>query len=47
MKHIATMALMLNLGVGALYARERSVKMTFFGNFWSDRSQSAVPRHSC
>jgi hypothetical protein len=32
MKHIATMALMLNLGVASVYAHERPVRMTFSGN---------------
>ena len=31
MKHIATVALMLNLGVASLYAQQRPVKMTFSG----------------
>jgi hypothetical protein len=31
MKHIATMALMLNLGVAGLYAHEKPLKMTFSG----------------
>lgn len=31
MKHLGTMALMLNLGVAALYAHERPVKLTFSG----------------
>jgi len=31
MKHIATMALMLNLGVAGIYAQQRPVKMTFSG----------------
>lgn len=31
MKHIATVALMLNLGVAGVYAQQRSVKMTFSG----------------
>jgi hypothetical protein len=31
MKHIATMALMLNLGVAGVYAHERPVTMTFSG----------------
>ena len=31
MKHIATMALMLNLGVAGVYAHEKPVKMTFSG----------------
>ncbi len=31
MKHIATMALMLNLGVASVYAQEKPVKMTFSG----------------
>ncbi len=31
MKHLATMALMLNLGVAGLYAHERPVNMTFSG----------------
>ncbi len=33
MKHIATMALMLNLGVASVYAHEEPVKMTFSGTF--------------
>ena len=32
MKHIATVALMLNLGVASLYAQERPVKITFSGS---------------
>jgi hypothetical protein len=31
MKHIATVALMLNLGVAGVYAQQRSVTMTFSG----------------
>jgi hypothetical protein len=31
MKHIATVALMLNLGVAGAYAQQKSVKMTFSG----------------
>ena len=31
MKHIATMALMLNLGVAGVYAQQTPVKMTFSG----------------
>ena len=31
MKHIATIALMFNLGVAGVYAQERPVKMTFSG----------------
>jgi hypothetical protein len=31
MKHIATMALMLNLGVASVYAHEQPVRMTFSG----------------
>jgi hypothetical protein len=31
MKHIATVALMLNLGVACVYAQQRPVKMTFSG----------------
>jgi hypothetical protein len=31
MKHIATVALMLNLGVASVYAHEKLVKMTFSG----------------
>ena len=31
MKHIATMALMLNLGVAGVYAHEKPVKMSFSG----------------
>ena len=32
MKHTATMALMLNLGVAGVYAQQIPVKMTFSGN---------------
>ena len=32
MKHIATVALMLNLGVASLYAQQRPIKMTFSGS---------------
>ena len=32
MKHIASMTLMLTLGVAAVYAQEKPVKMTFSGN---------------
>src|SRR5207302_2833306 len=32
MKHIATLALMLNLGVAGVYAQQKPVKMTFSGN---------------
>jgi hypothetical protein len=31
MKHIATVALMLNLGVASVYAQQRAVKLTFSG----------------
>ena len=31
MKHIATVALMLNLGVAGVYAQQKPVKMTFSG----------------
>ena len=31
MKHIATVALMLNLGVAGVYAQQMPVKMTFSG----------------
>ncbi len=31
MKHIATVALLLNLGVAGVYAQQKSVKMTFSG----------------
>ncbi len=31
MKHIATVALMLNLGVAGVYAQHKPVKMTFSG----------------
>jgi hypothetical protein len=33
LKHLATVALMLNLGVASVYAQQRSVKMTFSGSF--------------
>ena len=32
MKHTATMTLMLTLGVAAVYAQEKPVRMTFSGN---------------
>src|SRR2546422_3436351 len=32
MKHIATVALMLNLGVAGVYAQQKPVKMTFSGS---------------
>ena len=32
MKHIATVALMLNLGVAAIYAQQKPVNMTFSGS---------------
>ena len=32
MKHIATVALMLNLGVAGVYAQHRPIKMTFSGS---------------
>src|ERR1051325_5034066 len=32
MKHITTVALMLNLGVASIYAQDRTVKMTFSGS---------------
>src|SRR4051794_1783215 len=32
MKHIATMALMLNFSVAGIYAQQHPVKMTFSGN---------------
>ena len=32
MKHIATVALMLNLGVASVYAQEKPVKMRFSGS---------------
>ena len=31
MKHIVTVALMLNLGVAGIYAQQKPVKMTFSG----------------
>ena len=33
MKHIATVALMLNLGVAGVFAQQKPVKMTFSGTF--------------
>ena len=33
MNHIATVALMLNLGVAGVYAQQKPVKMTFSGTF--------------
>ena len=33
MKHIATVALMLNLGVAGIYAQQKPVNMTFSGTF--------------
>ena len=38
MKHIATVALMLNLGVAGMYAQQRPVTMTFSGRLWPLRS---------
>jgi hypothetical protein len=32
MKHLATVALMLNLGAASLYAQQRTIKMTFSGS---------------
>jgi hypothetical protein len=32
MKHLATVALMLNLGVAGIYAQQRPIKMTFSGS---------------
>ena len=32
MKHLATVALMLNLGVAGIYAQQRPVKLTFSGS---------------
>ena len=32
MKHIATLALMLNLGVAGIYAQQRPIRMTFSGS---------------
>ncbi len=43
MKHIATMALMLNLGVAGLYAHEKPVKMTFSGTEGSSAIDLKVP----
>ena len=42
MKHIATMTLMLTLGVAAVYAQEKPVKMTFSGN---EPDQSKPAQH--
>jgi len=42
MKHIASMTLMLTLGVAAVYAQEKPVKMTFSGN---EPDQSKPAQH--
>jgi hypothetical protein len=42
MKHIATVALMLNLGVAGVYAQQRPVKMTFSGTL-GDRPFNILP----
>ena len=46
MKHIATVALMLNLGVAGVYAQQRPVKMTFSGTDVAQHDQSTAARHS-
>lgn len=43
MKHIATMALMLNLGVAGLYAHERPVSMTFSGTEGASAIDLQIP----
>ena len=43
MKHIATMALMLNLGVAGVYAQERPVKMTFSGTEGASAINLQIP----
>ncbi len=40
-KHIATVALMLNLGVAGIYAQQRPVKMTFSGTVGGSTAQLA------
>jgi hypothetical protein len=42
MKHIATVALMLHLGVAGVYAQQRPVKMTFSGTL-GDRPFNILP----
>ena len=46
MKHIATMALMLNLGAAGVYAQEKPVEMTYSGTEGGQRGRSAVPGHT-
>jgi len=43
MKHIATLALMLNLGVAGVYAHERPVKMTSSGTATSNSVDLKIP----
>ena len=45
MKHIATVALMLNLGVAGVYAQQKPVKMTFSGTAAAQHDQSTAARH--
>ena len=45
MKHIATMALMLNLGVAGVYAQQRPVKMTFSGTEAASTINLQYPGH--
>ncbi len=44
MKHLAMVALMLNLGVAGVYAQEAPVKMTFFGNGCGQHGRSKATR---
>ena len=48
MKHIATMALMLNLGIAGVYAQQNlteSSKDGIFGNWCAERDQSTAAEH--
>ena len=45
MKHIATMALMLTLGVAGVYAQQIPVKMTFSGTGCGQRDRSKAAQH--
>ena len=45
MKHIATVALMLNLGVAGIYAQQKPVKSDVFGKYCGHYDQSTA-RHN-
>ena len=47
MKHIATVALMLNLGVAGVYAQQKPVNMTFSGTVEHSTINLKPSWHSC